>query len=308
MMKGGNDQRAVTDGDGEAADDGLSIDAGGLDETEASRSTTQADEDADEEEDADGVTSSPASDVPMVAAVLIGTDSGSSPIRVNAMPVEAEEQPAQDDQQDPPVTPPDIQRVSYGGGNGESVINPADPLQDPVHVATTVLHVEVDGDYQGDQRGDGYLTSRDELAADDQTGCLRTKRRRLIVFGSIAVVAIIVGSVVAVVETTGSNEDIPLRYTWSVQEDGLPPLSNAFPNYGFGNIENLEDCINFCDDVSGVLHLGFAYFFPNENSSGAEEQQASCICYRFVSCVNFGTESREGIVRSAAPLPRTCDE
>ena len=191
--------------------------------------------------------------------------------------------------------------------------NDATPLE------TTVLQVEMDGELDHFYANNANATTTDASVAVSEHGQPGHDRRsfkgffqkrKWIKIGIIGVIVLI--SIMIPVSLTAlrdENHSVPMNFSWSINDGGLPPLpshvSRSGTKYG---VTTLEDCHAFCNEFSydDDPIVGLSYYFDGALST-LGSGQAVCLCYRSIPCVRITGDRREGIVKSAFPLPGTCD-
>ncbi|KAI2506655.1 hypothetical protein MHU86_7756 [Fragilaria crotonensis] len=227
--------------------------------------------------------------------------------------------------QPPPQSSSNGKRFDSSLSNNNGSIRETIVLHDPnrrpndaTSLETTVLQVEMDGELDAfyDENANGTATNASIEETDPGTpghawrsvNGVFHKRKWIKI--TIIVIMVLISIIIPVTLTAlhDENSSIPMNYSWSIHDGGLPPLPSHVSRAGADDLATLEDCYTFCeifsDDIDPIV--GLAYYFDGALST-IDRSQAVCLCYQSIPCVRIMGDRREGIVKSAFPLPGKCD-
>ena len=194
---------------------------------------------------------------------------------------------------------------------------------------TTVMQVEMDGELDQSYADNNATPASATDASTSPTDQRRHGRccmsvtnkfhnffstRKWIKIGMIVAVVLLSLSIMIPIglmalHDEGEDSSMRLGYSWSIADDGMPPLLSAVSTAGTRNavITGLEACYLYCDGFAEDDDpiLGVAYYFDAVLHLDVSDEPI-CICYRSIPCVRQAGDRREGVFLSAFPLPGLC--
>jgi hypothetical protein len=222
------------------------------------------------------VTTTEACSLPVASAVLIGSEMTS----------------ARSDQGTNPMFPTYLASTPTVGASVRDH-SPHPEAAPPLHEGQ-VLHVEMDSEL--------HNTSTSEPSFLDDAPHQQRPRRRLIKWTIIGV-GLFVLFVVVISVATDFGDESALPFAWSARDNGLPPSNETIAPVGIrGDISDIRDCQEHCDNVAGKAYMAAAFFF-DKNPEESDPYETACVCYRNVPCIVESQDGKDGLVKSMVTLP-----